>query len=99
MAKLTLTKKEVEHIAELSKIYLTFKELEAYSKDLSMIIDSVAKLQELNTEEVPITTHVTGLSNVTRQDKLQKSLSRDEALKNAPKTLNGYFVVKRVIEK
>jgi aspartyl-tRNA(Asn)/glutamyl-tRNA(Gln) amidotransferase subunit C len=99
MNKQQLTKKEVEHIADLSKIHLTSKELEAYSKDLSVIIDSADNLQELNTDNTEITTHTTGLTNVTRKDKPEKSLSRQEVLKNANKTLQGYFVVKRVIEK
>jgi aspartyl-tRNA(Asn)/glutamyl-tRNA(Gln) amidotransferase subunit C len=97
MSDSRINKKEVEHIAELSAIYLTQKEIDAYSQDLSMIIESVDRLQELDTEDVEITTHVTGLKNITRNDEVEESLDRQEVLKNAANRLQGYFVVKRVI--
>jgi aspartyl-tRNA(Asn)/glutamyl-tRNA(Gln) amidotransferase subunit C len=48
-----LTREEVEHIAQLARLELTEDEKARYREQLSAILDYVAKLQELDTSEVP----------------------------------------------
>lgn len=94
-----IDKKIVQHVAFLSRLELDGKELEAHSKQLTSILSYISKLNEINTKDVPPTSHpLTTLKNVFRKDKLKKSLGPDEALKNAPSREGSFFKVPQVIE-
>ena len=58
----------------------------------------VEKLNELDVSGVEPTAHATPLSNVMREDEPRDSLSQEDALRNAPKTANGLFVVPKIVE-
>jgi len=93
-----VTKKDVEHIAELARLKFSEEELENYTSQLNKILEYVDKLNELNTENIePLSYPVEG-SDVFREDKLQQSLSREEALKNAPDRDEEFFKVPKVIK-
>lgn len=63
-----LTQKEIEHIAGLARIELSQDEKSMYADQLSQIFDFIEQLNEISTEDVPITAQVTGLENVSRED-------------------------------
>ena len=63
-----LSKKEVEKIAKLARLDLSETELDTYAEQLSAILGYVSQLNEVDTENVEITTQVTGLSNIMRED-------------------------------
>ncbi len=88
---------EVEKIAQLAKLSFTEEEKEKFSRQLGQILDYVAKLNELDTENVPPTYHVVALHNVFRKDEVKPSMPQKEVLKNAPAKKNGYFSVPKVI--
>ena len=85
---MALTKKEVEHIALLGRLKLTDEEIEKFSHQLSSILEYVEQLQQVNTDGVEPTAHVTGLENVMRPDKVDqwegKTIKKSLAL--APET-------------
>ena len=89
--------KDVEYVANLAKLELSEEEKKRFQKELDNIIKYIDQLNELDTENVPITSHVTLLQNVLREDKILPSLSPDEALANAPEKKDGFFRVPRVI--
>ena len=93
-----LSKKEVEYIAKLSRLGITEKEKEKFQKQLSSILDYVAELSKVDTKGVEPIANITNLSNVTREDDIKPSLSRERLLKNAPRKENGYLKVKAVLE-
>jgi aspartyl-tRNA(Asn)/glutamyl-tRNA(Gln) amidotransferase subunit C len=64
----TLTEVQVRHIAKLARLRLSDAEVKKFSKELTSILDYVAILNELDTENVPPTAQVTGLRNVLRED-------------------------------
>lgn len=97
--KQTISRKDLKHIARLSRISLTVSEVDSYAKDLSVVINSVENLNEVETKGVDVVSQITGLKNVFREDKPGKSLSMEDALLNASKQTNGYFTIKRVIKK
>ena len=92
-----ITMKDVEYVANLAKLELSEEEKKRFQKELDNIIKYIDQLNELDTENVPITSHVTLLQNVLREDKILPSLSPDEALANAPEKKDGFFRVPRVI--
>jgi aspartyl-tRNA(Asn)/glutamyl-tRNA(Gln) amidotransferase subunit C len=92
-----VTLKEVEHIAELARLKFSKEELENYTHQLNQILEYVDKLNELDTKNVePLSYPVEG-NNIFRKDELKPSVSREEALKNAPETDEKFFKVPKVI--
>lgn len=77
---MALTKDQVRHIAKLSRLGLSEKELEKFSLQLTDILQYVEILNEVNTEEVEPTSQVTGLANISRPDTVAVRVSREELL-------------------
>lgn len=89
----------VKHVALLSRLSLNDKELEAQSRQLASILSYISKLNEINTQDVPPTSHpLTSLKNVFRKDVLKASINTDDVLKNAPAREGDFFKVPQVIE-
>ena len=93
MAK--LTKEDIKHTAELARIKLSDSEIDKYTKELSSVLGYVEVLNEVDTKDVEDTAQVTNLENRLREDKVEKSLGREEALANAKDTEDGFLVTER----
>jgi aspartyl-tRNA(Asn)/glutamyl-tRNA(Gln) amidotransferase subunit C len=95
-----LTRRQVQHIAELAKLKLSDEELDLMTPQLAAILDHAARLQELDTEAIPPTASVVPLQNVMREDQVAPSMPRDQVLANAPdKDERGEFFRVRAILK
>lgn len=92
-----LTKELITHIAELAHLKLTDEEIKKFQKELSQILDYVNQLNEVDTSNVEPLHHPLPLMNVFREDKVKKSIEREEALKNAPDSTDEFFKVPKVI--
>jgi len=88
----------VDHIARLSRIELTDRERDLFSRQLTRILEYVDKLKELDTTDVEPITGGLELANVYRKDELAESLPRRDVLANAPGGDGEFFRVPRVIE-
>lgn len=99
-SKKQLSLEEVEHIAQLARIELTSAEKTKFSQELSAILDYVAQLNEVKTDNVQSIIQITNLKNIVRQDKHEKKdpEERQDILKLAPQMKNGYLKVKSVFE-
>lgn len=95
---MSLTKKEVEHVAVLSRLELSEEESGRFTGQLNQILDAFKELSELDTENVPPTTHVEPLTNVFREDAVQKSLPVEKTLENAPQKQASFFLVPKVLQ-
>lgn len=93
-----ITKEQVKHIALLSRLELNEGETEVYQEQLSRILDYVEKLNEVDTKNIEPTSHVIELNNIFREDEVKTSISRDEALRNAPDSTDKFFRVPKIIE-
>ncbi len=93
-----ITKEQIENLAKLARVGLTEEEKVALSSDMNAILEYVKQLNEVDTSKLEPTSQVTGLKNITRKDEIKKSeLSREELLKNAPDTEDGFIKVKAVL--
>ncbi|OGI28748.1 MAG: asparaginyl/glutamyl-tRNA amidotransferase subunit C [Candidatus Moranbacteria bacterium RIFOXYA12_FULL_44_15] len=92
-----ISKDEVKHIASLARIGLTDKEVDKFSHDLSSILDWIEQLKEVDVENVEAVSHVTGLENITRQDKAADFENTDGIKKLFPEEKDGYDKVKSVL--
>ena len=63
---------QIEEIAKLARLELSEKEKKMYAEQLSVVLDYVEKLNEVNTDGVLETCQVTGLEDVVRSDKVEE---------------------------
>lgn len=94
---MSVTTKDVEHIAELARLEFTPQEKEKFTHQLNEILQYMEKLNELDTSDVEPLSHVIELSNVFREDVVIPSIPTEDALKNAPATKDSLFRVPKVI--
>ena len=92
-----ISREEVEHVAWLARIELTEEEKNLYTLQFNQILEYFNKLAELDVEDVPPELHAANLLNVYREDKPGKTLSREEALMNAPKKREGHFEAPKIL--
>jgi aspartyl-tRNA(Asn)/glutamyl-tRNA(Gln) amidotransferase subunit C len=95
---MSISKDEVKHIANLSKLNLTDEELEKYTNELSDIVDMANQLSSIDVEGVKPTAHILNIQNVFREDIQQPSYDRELILKNAPSKDAGCVSVPKVVE-
>jgi len=88
---------EVARVAALARIDLNPDELDRLSGELEVIVESVARVGEVVTPDVPATSHPLPLSNVYRADVPVAPLDRDEALAAAPAAQDGKFLVPQIL--
>lgn len=94
--KITSGKIDIKHLSILANIPISEKEEKSLKGELEKTISYIDILSQLDTKKIPPIFQTTNLKNVTRQDKSERFLSTEEALKNAPKTKKSYFVTKKV---
>jgi aspartyl-tRNA(Asn)/glutamyl-tRNA(Gln) amidotransferase subunit C len=92
-----ITQQEVENVARLARLDLADQEVEQMTRQLDTILSYVAKLDELNTDGIAVTTHTQSVTNAFRDDEVRESLPRDKALANGPKQNGEAFVVPKII--
>ena len=84
---------DIAHVARLARLDIPEADLEIYRRQLGKILDHAARVQAVDTEGLEPTPHPLGLENVLREDEVRPSLDRDEVLREAPESRDGYFVV------
>jgi len=92
-----LDEEQVRHVAQLARLRLSDSEVADYAKQLSAIIGYVDKLNELDTTNVPPTTHPLPIHNVFREDVVLEGCGREQALANAPDAQDSFFRVPKVL--
>ncbi|HKC05152.1 MAG TPA: Asp-tRNA(Asn)/Glu-tRNA(Gln) amidotransferase subunit GatC [Patescibacteria group bacterium] len=96
MAK--LSKNDVLHVAKLANLNLTDSELKKFLPQLSVIVEHVGELSNVDTDGVDPTSQTTGLENVFRADEVQKSsIDQEKALNGTDRYYNGYFKVEAIL--
>ena len=93
-----LNRKDVEHVALLSRLELSETELDKYTGQLDAILEYIDVLNQVDTSAVEPMAHVLEIRNVMRADEVQPSLPREAALQNAPEAEDGFFKVPKIVE-
>ncbi len=91
--------KLVSHLAHLSRLYVAPDKMDKLVADMQDLVVFVEQLNALDTTGTPPLMHMGDAYNVLRPDEVQGSISREEALKNAPAKDSDYFRVPKFIEK
>lgn len=92
-----ISKKEVEHVALLARLSLSEEEINLYTEQMNAILEYAATLQQIDTSCVSPTAHAVQLCNVLREDEVKPSMAQEKVLNNAPKAVDGFFRVPRIV--
>ncbi len=95
---MSLSKHEVEHIADLARLDLSEEEKDRYREQLSAILDYARRLKELDTAGIQPTSSLLEAGNVLRPDQPRPSLPPESVLSNAPQVQDGQFKVPRIFD-
>jgi aspartyl-tRNA(Asn)/glutamyl-tRNA(Gln) amidotransferase subunit C len=89
---------QVRHLADLARIDLSDDELTSLTAELKQIVDSVAKVSEVATPDVPATSHPIPMTNVFRDDVVVPGLTVEQALSGAPDREGDFFRVPPILD-
>ncbi|MCE2786914.1 MAG: Asp-tRNA(Asn)/Glu-tRNA(Gln) amidotransferase subunit GatC [Bacteroidota bacterium] len=89
----------IDKLADLAKLEFNGDEKEHIKNDLSRILTFIEKLNEIDTTGVEPLIFMSDAVNVLREDEVIQTISKDEALKNAPKKDSDYFRVPKFLDK
>ena len=88
-----IDREEVLHVARLARLALEEDELEPMARELSTVLDHIAKIGELDLDDVPPTSHVVELTGRLRPDEPRPSFPREVVLAQAPAVSEDGFLV------
>lgn len=93
-----MNKKDVEHLANLSRIELSDKEIDKFQEDLGSILDYVEQVKEASASVESIQ-EVGVVHNVLREDKdpYEKGENREEIIESFPEKEADYLKVKKIL--
>ena len=94
----SISRADVAHLGRLARLELTESELDHYSEQLDVILQSVARISEVAADDIPPMSHPIPRVNVFRDDVVKPSLTRQEALAAAPATEDDRFRVPRILD-
>src|SRR5579872_3987560 len=95
---MNIDKDTVDKVAHLARLELSAEETDAMIKDMNRILGFMDKLNEVDTTGVEPLIYMTSEVNVFREDMVKQEITHEEALLNAPKHDDKYFLVAKVID-
>ena len=92
-----ISRDEVAHLARLARLALTDDELDSYAGQLDAILGHVSQIQAVDVTGVEATDNPLKDVNVFRSDVVEPCLTQEQALAEAPKSVEGRFAVPRIL--
>jgi aspartyl-tRNA(Asn)/glutamyl-tRNA(Gln) amidotransferase subunit C len=95
-----IDRQTIVHVADLARIKLADDEIARFTDQLSVVLDAVARLAEVDTSKVAPSASTLPLHNIDREDEARPGLTTAQALANAPKGGRDgeFFRVQEVLE-
>jgi aspartyl-tRNA(Asn)/glutamyl-tRNA(Gln) amidotransferase subunit C len=88
-----IARDEVLHVARLARLALSEQEIDAIARELTAVLEHVARIGELELDDVPPTSHVVEMTGALRPDEPRPCLPREVALAQAPAVSDEGFLV------
>jgi aspartyl-tRNA(Asn)/glutamyl-tRNA(Gln) amidotransferase subunit C len=95
---MSITLDEVKHVARLARLQLDDLEIVTLQGELNALLGHFADLRDVDTMGIDPASHAVAVQNVWSEDVSRPGLSREAALRNAPISRAGLFVVPMIIE-
>lgn len=89
---------DVEKVARLARLELTEEEKNLFAGQMDAIIGYVEKIKEIDTDGITPTSYAVPMENAFREDAVKPSIGVEKALENAPRRVDSFFKVPKVIE-
>jgi aspartyl-tRNA(Asn)/glutamyl-tRNA(Gln) amidotransferase subunit C len=93
-----IDRKTVENVAKLARLGLSEEDIETFGSQLSVILENIRILQEVDVSGVSPTAHASRLTNITRPDTPRPSYPPEVLLANAPDQEDNFLKVNAVLE-
>ena len=91
-----ISKEDVKHVTKLAELDFSDSEVEKITPQLDKILGHVANISKVDTAAILPTSHTLEIKNVFREDTVRQSLSKEDALLNAPEEMDGGFKVPKI---
>lgn len=95
---MSIDKETVRKVAGLARLKLNEEELERFTPQVAGIVKWVEMLGEVNTDNVAPLANVVNTDLTLRPDAITDGGYQKEILANAPESMEGFFVVPKVVE-
>ncbi|MBT4145885.1 MAG: Asp-tRNA(Asn)/Glu-tRNA(Gln) amidotransferase subunit GatC [Gammaproteobacteria bacterium] len=95
---MSLTAADVNKIAYLARLGIDTQDTESYTKDLSGMLELVAQMSTVNTDNVAPMAHPLDQSQRLRPDQVSESNQREDFQRIAPQVEDNLYLVPKVIE-
>ena len=89
---------EVKHVARLARLQLDEGEMTVLQGELNALLGHFLDLRDVDTRGIEPASHAVAVQNVWADDVARPGLPREVALRNAPASRAGLFVVPMIIE-
>lgn len=93
-----ISKEKIKKVAELSMLKFSEEEIVNLTERLNKKLENIEKVKEVDTGNIKPTFQVNKNYQYLRDDKIENSFSKEEALKNAPDEQFGYFKLPKVLD-
>jgi aspartyl-tRNA(Asn)/glutamyl-tRNA(Gln) amidotransferase subunit C len=93
----TLSRADVEHVANLARLGLTEEELGRLESQLNHILDQYTILATVPTDHIAPTAQTIELENILRDDVVRPSLDAEDVLANTAAREGEFFVVPAIL--
>jgi aspartyl-tRNA(Asn)/glutamyl-tRNA(Gln) amidotransferase subunit C len=93
-----IDRETVKHVAKLARLGMTEEEVDVFASQLSVILENIAKLQDVDVTGVSPTAHASRLSNIMRPDITEPSYPPEVLLANAPEQEDNCLKIRAVLE-
>ena len=90
-------KELIKRVAENSRLNLTEYEISEFLPQLKEVLENFELIQKAPTKDLEPSFQPLEIKNITREDKIEKTLSQEDALRNTKHKQNGYFKGPRAI--
>jgi len=95
---MSISLEEVRHVARLARLELDEKELMEFQGELNSLLGHFQDIQDIDVSGIAPKPHAVALQNVWAEDLAHEPIQRDDALRNAPSSKAGIFIVPTIIE-
>ena len=92
-----LTPEQVRHVAKLARLSLSDEQIQRFAQQLSVVLEHVSKLEQLDVTDIEPATCATALANTMREDEPISGIPVEAVLANAPDRLPPFFRVPKVL--
>jgi aspartyl-tRNA(Asn)/glutamyl-tRNA(Gln) amidotransferase subunit C len=94
-----ITSEMIDRLARLARLEFSDEEKKELKADLESMIGFVEKLKEVDTTGVEPLLHITDAVNILRDDEVKQTITKQQALLNAPFSNGDFFITPKVIKK